>query len=60
MRPTIVIDGRFAGTWVSKRSGDRLRVTLEPFGTLSDGEHRALEAEVADIGRFESLEATLA
>jgi len=60
VRPTIVIDGRFAGTWVSKRSGDRLRVTLEPFGTLSDDEHRALEAEVADIGRFESLEATLA
>jgi Winged helix DNA-binding domain len=59
VRPTITLDGRFVGTWSSKRSGKRLAVKLEPFAGLSAGVERALSAEVEDLGRFEGLSATL-
>ena len=62
MRPAIAVDGRFVGTWVSKRSGDRLAVKLEPFAgdnAFDEPWMDALEAEVADLGRFEGLAATL-
>ncbi len=60
LRPTILIDGRFAGTWSQKRSGKRLRMILEPFSPLDDELTRALAKEAADIGRFEAIEAILA
>ena len=60
VRPTITVDGRIVGTWSSKRSGRRLAVTLEPFGGLDPAWREQLEAEVADIGRFEDAEASLA
>ena len=60
MRPSITVDGRFVGTWSSKRSGRKLAVTLEPFERIEAGWEQALAAEVADIGRFEGLEAALA
>jgi hypothetical protein len=59
VRPTVTVDGRFAGTWSSKRSGKRLAVTIEPFAPLEPATARAIEAEVADIGRFEDLTATI-
>jgi hypothetical protein len=59
LRPTICVDGRLVGPWRSKRSGKRLAVALEPFEPLSDETHRAIAAEVEDIGRFEGLTATL-
>ena len=52
--------GAIVGTWASKRSGKRLAVTLEPFDRLPGTVAEALEAEVADIGRFEGLTATIA
>lgn len=59
IRPAITVDGRIVGTWASKRSGERLRVELEPFERLSGEIEKALEAEVADLGRFEGLDATI-
>jgi hypothetical protein len=59
VRPTITVDGRFAGTWASKRSGKRLAVTIEPFAPLEPAIEEAIAAEVADIGRFEDLDATI-
>lgn len=60
LRPTICVDGRFVGTWASKKAGGKLTVTLEPFAFLDEGWLAALEGEVADIGRFENLTASLA
>ncbi len=60
VRPTITVDGRFVGTWSSKRSGKRLAVTVEPFVPLGRATEEAISAEVADLGRFEALTATLA
>jgi hypothetical protein len=53
VRPSVTVDGRAVATWSSKRSGRRLRVTIEPFAELAPGVERALADEIADIGRFE-------
>ncbi len=57
VRPTITVDGRFVGTWTSKRSGKRLAVKIEPFAPLEPAVELAIAAEIADIGRFEALSA---
>jgi Winged helix DNA-binding domain len=59
VRPAIVVDGRLVGTWTSKRSGKRLTVAIDSFETLKPEVAQAIEAEVADIGRFEGLTAKL-
>ncbi|MDX6652736.1 MAG: hypothetical protein QOJ38_1517 [Solirubrobacterales bacterium] len=59
LRPTICVDGRLVGMWGSKRSGSRLRVSLEPFSEFDEKLLPEIEAEVADIGRFEGLSAVL-
>lgn len=58
VRPSIVVDGRFVATWSSKRSNDRLAVTIEPFERLEPAVTEAIETEVADVGRFEAVSAT--
>jgi hypothetical protein len=60
VRPAIVADGRFVGTWASKRSGKRLVVQVEPFAPLEPPIAAALEGELADLGRFEGVEVRLA
>ena len=59
IHPAVVVDGRVAGTWRSRRAGDRLEVTVEPFGRLPAGARPGLEAEAADLGRFLGAEAVL-
>ena len=59
VRPTITVDGVIVGTWSSKRAGKRLAVTLEPFADLDPEWTPSLEAEAADIGRFEGLDIRL-
>jgi DNA glycosylase AlkZ-like len=60
IRPAITVGGRFAATWTSRRDGARLSVAIEPFGELGSAAQDAIAAEVADLGRFEGLAATLA
>jgi hypothetical protein len=60
IRPTVTVDGRFVATWTSRRSGSRLGVVIEPFDELGPAIREAIAAEVADLGRFEGLGATLA
>jgi hypothetical protein len=59
IRPVILEDGIVVGGWRSKRTGDRLEITLN----LPDAERERLgakiEAEVADIARFEGIEARI-
>lgn len=59
VRPAIVADGRLIGTWSSKRSGKRLAVTIEPFAELDAATEEAIRAEIADIGGFEGVDATI-
>jgi hypothetical protein len=57
VRPSIVVDGACVATWSSKRSGKRLAVSIEPFEPLAAEIEKAIAAEVADIGRFEGVDA---
>jgi hypothetical protein len=60
IHPAVVVDGRVAGTWRARRAGDRLDVTVEPFGDrLPPGTRPGLDAEVADLGRFLGVETRL-
>jgi hypothetical protein len=59
IRPAIVVDGRIAGAWSSKRSGDRLTVQTEPFEPLPPEIEEAIAKEVDDLGRFEAVAATI-
>jgi hypothetical protein len=59
IHPAVVVDGRVVGAWRARRAGDRLEVTVEPFGRLPSGSRPGLEAEVADLGRFLGVEARL-
>jgi hypothetical protein len=58
LHPTIVVDGVAVGLWRLARDARTLRVEVEPFGELDDVVRRAIEDEVADIGRFEGVPAT--
>ena len=59
VRPSIVVDGRASRPGRRSASGKRLAVTIEPFEPLAPEVEEAIEAEVADIGRFEGLDATM-
>ncbi|WP_340687760.1 winged helix DNA-binding domain-containing protein [Amycolatopsis coloradensis] len=50
--PTVLIDGRTAGTWHTKRTAKLTKVVVEPFATLPRSAIAGLESEVDDYGRF--------
>lgn len=56
LRPTILVDGRFAGTWRSVRQGSKLKITLAPFEPLGDEVEAALAGEATDVARFDGFE----
>jgi uncharacterized protein YcaQ len=59
IRPVIVEDGAVVGGWRSSRKGGRLEISLN----LDEQKRRelapAIEAEVADLARFEGVETTV-
>ena len=55
--PAVAIDGVVVATWRLRRRSRRVEVEVKPFGDLGAG---LLEGEVADIGRFLDLPASLA
>ena len=59
IRPVIVEDGRGIGTWRGIRKGGRIKIAIEPFGSLRAEVRAAIEREAEDIGRFEGLTAAL-
>jgi hypothetical protein len=60
IHPAVVVDGRVAGTWRARRAGDRLELTVEPFGgRLPPAARPGLETEAADVGRFLAAEPVL-
>jgi hypothetical protein len=50
IRPTVLLDGRVAGTWQLDRAKDQVRV--QPFEPYSRAVRRDVEAELVDVGRF--------
>ncbi len=59
IHPTVVVDGRIAGTWKLRRVHTRASVLVEPFEPLRRARLGDLEAEVADVGRFVGAEVAL-
>ena len=60
IRPTVLLDGRVVGRWQLSRRDGAVAVTVEEFESLSAVARRQLDAEVADVGRFLDVPATLA
>jgi hypothetical protein len=57
--PSVVVDGRLAGTWSAKRGKGSVTVRVEMFGRPERAIKEAIQAEVADIGRFEGRKALI-
>jgi hypothetical protein len=49
---SLLVDGEVAGAWRPNRTGKRVRVAIDPFGSLSPALQVRVAAEVADIDRF--------
>jgi hypothetical protein len=59
IRPVIVEDGVVVGGWRSSRKGGRLEISLKLPKSERDRIGAKIDAEVADISRFEGMEATI-
>lgn len=59
IRSTVLIDGRAAGIWSARRRGRRLMVEVQPFRKLTRKQRQELKRQVAGLGRFHDVEATL-
>jgi hypothetical protein len=56
LRAAVVVGGAAVGTWTARRRDGRLTIGIDPFGRLPAGARAALDAEIADVARFEGLE----
>jgi len=56
LRAVATADGRAVGTWSTRRRDGRLAVAVEAFGRIPAAVRTALDAEAADVARFEGLE----
>ena len=50
--PVVLVDGRAAAVWEHAREGDRLRVQVAMFGSISRGVAAGIREEARDLGRF--------
>ncbi|MEZ0369643.1 MAG: winged helix DNA-binding domain-containing protein [Candidatus Sericytochromatia bacterium] len=57
--PTIVLDGRVAGTWKRQLKKKDVLIALSPFGKLKKAEREAIAASAADYGRYLRREARI-
>ena len=60
LRPTIVLDGRVAGTWRRRFERGAVVITLEPFRPLADRSHRAVEAAARAYAAYVGMPLRLA
>jgi hypothetical protein len=59
LSPTIVVEGRVAGTWKRTFEKDTVVITARLFASLSEAENRALSAAGERYGRFVGMPATV-
>ena len=58
VQPTVLADGRVAGTWRLDRRARQARVAVEPFTGLTAATADELAAEATDVGRFLGIDVT--
>ena len=56
-KPTVVVDGRVAGTWSRKVRAVHVDVVVAPFGRIPAATRRALDGAAAAYGEYLGLEA---
>jgi hypothetical protein len=54
IRAVALVEGRAVGTWTARRSGRRLAVELEEWSEIPAAARAGLDAEAADVVRFET------
>jgi hypothetical protein len=54
IRAVALVEGRAVGTWAARRSGRRMAVELEEWDGIPAAARAALDAEAADVVRFET------
>ncbi len=54
IRAVALVDGRAVGTWAARRSGRRMQVDLDEWVEISAAARAGLDAEAADVVRFET------
>jgi hypothetical protein len=59
VQAAVVADGRIVGTWAQTRRRHEITVAVTPFGRLDPALLPGLEAEAADLGRFQGMQAAL-
>ena len=57
--PVLLLDGVVGGVWHQKRSGRRVRITVEPLGRLTKAQAAGLEAQVERLGAIVEAEPEL-
>jgi hypothetical protein len=50
--PVLLVDGIVAGVWHQRRSGRKLEITVEPFGTLTTAQRHQLDDQVIRVGEI--------
>jgi Winged helix DNA-binding domain len=50
--PVLLVNGMAAGVWHQRRSGQKLDITVEPFGPLTATQRRELDDQVTRIGEI--------
>jgi len=58
--PVLLIDGVAAGTWEAQKNPGRVKVTVQPFRSLTVGERARLREEAVRLGEFLSAKVELA
>lgn len=58
-KPTVVVDGRVAGTWGRTVRKGSVQVTVTPFGALGAGTRKGLERAVGEYGAYLALDPRL-
>ena len=53
IRPVALVDGAAVGTWSARGGGRRMAVAVDYWGAVGETDRAALEAEAADVVRFE-------
>ena len=57
--PVLLVGGIVSGVWERRERGGRIEIAVRPAAKLGMAERRAVEAEVARVGRFFGVEAKL-
>jgi len=52
LSPVVLVEGKAQALWSRRKKGNRLHITVQPFGEISGSVQRQVKEEVADLARF--------